>query len=390
VSYIRDFLFALGDLFADNPGMDTPDFLIIGGGIIGCSLAWELARASRKVVVLDSGPVGGGASSAAAGLLAPGFGAPPADALAELCARNAALYPSWVEELHEDGAGDVEFCRRGLLDVWITDDDEERERACHRGPAPPGRRVELLSGAELRRREPALSPQARGATYYAEYAQVNTARLAHEVARAAERAGVVLREYEGVHRLAQEGDRVTAVETGRRRYSPGLVVLCAGAWSGLLATRLNIRLPVRPVKGQMLLAECRLSPLQTPLCAGEALFVPQKDGRLVLGVTVEEAGFDSRVTLDGLRTILTHSCAWVPAVGQLPLARAWAGLRPATPDGWPFMGPVPPLHNCWVSTGHFRKGVLLAPLCSRLMARSLLAGRLDEELLPFQPARRLE
>jgi glycine/D-amino acid oxidase-like deaminating enzyme len=117
--------------------------------------------------------------------------------------------------------------------------------------------------------------------------------------------------------------------------------------------------------------------------------MPRPDGSLVLGVTVEEAGFDDRVTVEGVRAILQGTCALAPSVGKLPLGRAWAGLRPSTPDGWPYMGPLPPVRNLWVSTGHFRKGILLAPLCARLMARSILADHLDEDLLPFKPTRRL-
>lgn len=124
--------------------------------------------------------------------------------------------------------------------------------------------------------------------------------------------------------------------------------------------------------------------MSRPLFAGETLLVPRPDGRLLVGVTVEEAGFDDRVTLEGLRAILEPACRLFPALGALPLARAWAGLRPATPDGWPYLGPVPSLRNLWVSTGHFRKGILLAPLCARLLAQSLLQGRVVEALLPFR------
>jgi glycine oxidase len=210
-----------------------------------------------------------------------------------------------------------------------------------------------------------------------------------QVARAAERAGARLREGEAVRRLAREGERVTAVETQAGRYLPGAVVLAAGAWSGGLARDLGLELPTRPVKGQLLLADCRAAPVSTPLFAGEALLVPRPEGRLVVGVTVEEAGFDERVTLGGLRHILQGACALAPAVAGLPLARAWAGLRPGTPDGLPYLGPVPTLRNLWASTGHFRKGVLLAPLCARLLCGAILAGRAGGELAPFAPGRHL-
>src|SRR5262249_41139703 len=195
-------------------------------------------------------------------------------------------------------------------------------------------------------------------------------------------------EQEPVRQLVRDGERITAVHTATACYHPGLVVLTAGAWTGGVAELLGLALPTIPVKGQMLLADCRTAPVHGPLFVGDALFVPGCEGRLSLGVTVEHAGFDDRVTLEGLRRILAETCAVVPAVGSLPFVRAWAGLRPATPDGWPYMGPVPPFANLWVSAGHFRKGILLAPLCARLLARSIFADRLDDELLPFKPTRR--
>jgi glycine oxidase len=371
-------------------GMETPDILVIGGGIIGCSLARELARVSPKVNVVDRARAGSAASSAAAGLLSPALATAPAGPLLELCYESADLYASWVDELQQDGAGDVGFRRDGLLEVWPDADAAARHHVTAPDRRRPGRRVEVLAGDELRRREPALVGNLAGAAYYPDDAQVDPALLSRAVARVAELAGVTVRENEPVQRLVCERDRVTAVYTDTRRYVPGLVVLAAGAWSGGLLEPLGLSLPTRPVKGQMLLADCRVSPVRTPLHADETVFVPRPDGTLLLGVTVEEAGFDDRVTLDGLRSILDRACALVPVVGQLAPARSWAGLRPATPDELPYMGPLPPLRNLWVCAGHFRKGILLAPLCARLMARSIVADRPDERLGPFGVTRRVQ
>jgi glycine oxidase len=380
------FVFAIRTLSADNLGMENPDVLIIGAGVIGCSLARELARANAAVTVLDRGQAGSAASSAAAGLLSPTVSAATSGSLAELCYQSGAIYEAWVEELRQEGADDVGFRRPGMLEVW-TDGSAQSEGdfLC---ASRPGHRVELLPAEEVRRREPALAPSVTGGVFYPDAAVVDPARLSREVARVAELAGVRIREGEAVLKMVRDGDRITAVRTTTANYRPGVVVLAAGAWSGILAEGLELTLPTRPVKGQLLLAQCRVPPVRTPLHAGEALFVPRADG-LLLGVTVEEAGYDDRVTLDGVHTILARTSALVPAVGQLSWARAWAGLRPATPDGWPYVGPLPPLRNLWVSTGHFRKGILLAPVCARLLARSILANRLDEDLVPFKPTRRI-
>jgi glycine oxidase len=368
--------------------MSTPDVLMIGGGIIGCSLARELARAGRRVCVVEGRTAGSAASSAAAGLLSPALATAPAGPLLDLCYHSADLYPAWVEELRQEGAGDVGFLQAGLLEVWTNAPEREQQHRSLAERSRPGRRVEQLSAAELYQREPALAPGAVGAAWYPDDAQVDPAKLSRAVARAAELAGVTIREGNPVRRLVAAGDRIHAVHTDEGVYHPGVVVLAAGAWSGGLLEPLGLALPTRPVKGQMLLADCRVSPVRVPMHAGEAVLVPRPDGSLLLGVTVEEAGYDDRVTLDGLHSILEGTRALIPAIGRLGVLRAWAGLRPATPDELPYMGRLP-LHNLWVSTGHFRKGILLAPLCARLLAGSILADRADEVLRPFLPTRRL-
>jgi glycine oxidase len=253
-----------------------------------------------------------------------------------------------------------------------------------------GRRAEWLDRTQLRQKEPALSERVHGAVFYPDDAHVEPARLVQQVARVVALAGVEIRENDPVRKLEREGDRITAVHTNSQTYRPGLVVLAAGAWSGELADAIGLRLPTRPVKGQMLLADCRVPPIKTPLHAGEALLIPWPDGRLALGVTVEEVGFDDRVRLDSLLRILRRTIELVPAVGELALSYAWAGLRPATPDGWPYMGPVQPWKNLWISTGHFRKGTLLAPICAKLLAESIRVSRLSEELTAFRPERRIK
>lgn len=366
--------------------MDTPDILIIGGGIIGCALARELARVCGKVVILEAGRAGQAASSAAAGLLAPGLSTAPAGPLLDLCFDSAALYEEWLTHLRADGAADVGFRRAGLLDVWLT--PEEREQHL-RQPATHPQHIEVLNADELARREPALRSNLAGAAYHPDAAQVDAVLLAQQVARIATQAGVIIRENEPVYRLARDGDHVREVHTNAGCYRPGIVVVTAGAWTGGVLDSLSVSLPTRPVKGQLLLADSRLSLIHTPLHAGDVLIAPRPDGTVLLGVTVEEAGFDTRVTLAGLHAILAGVLALAPRLGDLALVRSWAGLRPATPDDLPYMGPLLPLHNLWVSAGHFRKGILLAPLCARLMARSILAGHLVEDLAPFKPTRRL-
>jgi glycine oxidase len=366
----------------------SPDYLIVGGGIIGCSLARELARSGARVVLMEGRAVGSEASSAAAGVLSPTFFQPTAHGpLIELCRQSAAIFEDWVRELRADWVDDVGYRRTGFLSIALDGAEAARLRNTLPEDNYPGRRALWLTAQELRRQEPALAGHVQGAAYYPDDAHVDPARLVRQVARAAQLAGADVREDEPVRRLERREDRIVAVHTHQASYQPGTVILTSGAWTGLFGEQVGCPLPTRPVKGQLLLADCRVSPVRTPLHAGDALLVPWPDGRLLLGVTVDEAGFDTQVRLEGLRQILQRTIELVPAVADLPLHRAWAGLRPATPDECPYIGPVPPLTNLWVSAGHFRKGILLAPVCARLLAQSLRGGTLVPELSPFNPGR---
>ena len=371
-----------------NRSKTNPDYLIVGGGIIGCSLARELARTGAQVVLLERNAVGSEASSAAAGLLSPTFFEPPPHgSLIELCRQSAAIFEDWVKELRADGMDDVGYRRTGLLSIALDGEEVEHLRNTLPEDNYPGRRALWLTAQELRRQEPALAGHVQGAAYYPDDAHVDPARLVRQVARAAQHAGARIHEDEPVRRLERREDRIVTVHTLQASYQPGTVILTTGAWTGLFGEQVGLPLPTRAVKGQLLLADCRVSPVRTPLHAGNALLVPWPDGRLLLGVTIDEAGFDTQVRLEGLRQILQRTTELVPAVADLPLHRAWAGLRPATPDELPYVGLVPSLKNLWVSAGHFRKGILLAPICARLLAQSLGDGTLVPELSPFNPGR---
>jgi glycine oxidase len=367
--------------------METPDILIIGGGIVGGSLARELARAGRTVTVVERGSVGGAATAASAGLLSPTFFAPLTGPLVNLCRQSSAMYESWVAGLRADGAADFGFRRTGLLSIALKETEAVQIKASVPDDNFPGRRAEWVSADRLREMEPALAPHVLGAAFYPDDAHVDPARLIGQLARVIELAGVQLREHEPVRRLELHGNRITAVHTSHGTYHPGLVVLTAGAWTGELAGLVGLALPTRPVKGQLLFANCRIPPVKTPLHAGEALLIPWPGGGLLLGVTVEEAGYDAEVRLGSLQRILEQTAALVPKVRELPLGRAWAGLRPASADELPRMGPVPGMANLWVSYGHFRKGILLAPICARLVAESILANRPVDGLQFYQLAR---
>lgn len=365
----------------------SSDILVLGAGLLGCSLARELAQAGQRVTVLDRGRGGGAASYAAAGLLSPTLATSPTGPLIELCYRSARQYEAWVCALREEGAGDVGYRRCGMLEVYEHAAEATAVRENLASHERPGRRAAWLTPDELQEFEPALISGLAGAASYPDDAQVNANRLTRQMASVAQRASVAIFDGVRVRRLVAAGQRIASVETDAGTFTAQVIVVACGAWSSELFQEVGVQLPVFPVKGQLLLAECRVAPVRTPLHCEEALFAPQPDGRLMLGVTVEEGRRDDRVTLAGIRQILDRAIGLVPGIQDLTPVRAWAGLRPATPDGWPYMGRAEPYENLWVHTGHYRKGILLAPVCSRLMAESILQGRLHADLAPFSPAR---
>src|SRR5262249_6368862 len=210
----------------------------------------------------------------------------------------------------------VGYRRPGLLELYDESNPIPLTAEC---VGSNRQRVERLSPDELRKLEPALRGESLAALLYPDAAQVNPTRLTRQVARVDALAGVDFRLGEPVQQLVRDGDGITAVQTGRGVYHPGAVVLTAGAWSGEVAATLGLELPTRPVKGQLLLADCLVAPVRTPMHYGEALLAPQPGGRLMLGVTVEEAGFDVRVTAAGVRAILERTAALVPGIDELPL-----------------------------------------------------------------------
>ncbi|MFI9551473.1 glycine oxidase ThiO [Nonomuraea endophytica] len=345
--------------------------VIVGGGVVGLSVAWRLARSGQPVTVVDPAPASG-ATHAAAGMLAPvseiTFTEEP---LLRLGAASLARWPAFAAELTADaglGAGALDYRTDGTLDVAFGADDLAVLEETAGFMEKLGLRVERLSGRECRRLEPMLAPSVRGGLLAPDDAWVDPRRVASALLAALERLGVpivrarvreLLRGDEGVQGVRlRPGDADEELRAER-------VVLAAGAWSGGLA-----QVPVRPVKGQIL----RLRSPQPLLgrCVrgtvhGQAVYlVPRGDGELVVGATQEELGFDTRVTAGGVYELLRDARELVPGVTELELAEVVAGLRPGTPDNLPLVGPGGE-KGLLVATGHHRGGVLLAPLTAAVL-----------------------
>jgi glycine oxidase len=365
------------------------DVLVVGGGVIGLGVAWRAAQAGMAVTVVDPSP-GRGASWAAAGMLAPvtevHYGEQP---LLRLNLAAADRWPGFAAELEEAAGGQVGYRRCGTLTVARDTDDNAALEDLYRFQLRCGLQVERLRSRDCRRLEPGLAPSVRGGVLAPGDHQVDNRALAGALLAACERAGVRLLA-DRATRLRLDGERVTGVTVaGGASLAAATVVLAAGCWSrqlgGLAAELLP---PVRPVKGQLLhLRGAAADPLCRRNVRGlEVYVVPRADGRVVVGATVEEQGFDTRVTAGAVHDLLRAALELLPDVAELELVETVAGLRPGSPDNAPLLGPAG-VDGLVVATGHYRNGILLAPVTAEAVAELLATGQVPEAIAPFSPAR---
>jgi glycine oxidase len=285
-----------------------------------------------------------------------------------LCADSLRRYPEFVRDLHACGGVDARLALDGLVEVAYDARDEERLRAhaaalCARGVA-----ARWVGREELRRLEPALGAAARGASFSAAEGHVDNRRLGRALRSACSALGVRVDEHAGDIAIETDSRRVLGVRTPQGFAPAGAVINAAGAWAGALAgVPAAARIPVVPVKGQMLALAMPRNLVRHVLWVPGAYLVPRSDGRLLVGATVEDAGFDVRVTAGAMRRLLDAALAALPALAELTVAETWAGLRPATPDGLPYIGEAE-VEGYFVAAGHYRNGILLTPATATLVA----------------------
>lgn len=345
--------------------MHTSDVVIAGAGIIGLSVAMELRRAGASVAVLDRGEPGREASSAAAGMLVTSDPDTP-PTLKPLTITSAEMYPSFVEDIELRAEQNVGYENRGAL--YIADEHEELSIA----PLRPG---------ESKRLEPALADYPR--VFLFEEQSVDPRLLAQAAAAAAKQMGITVHHESNVQRVSLTREHQLHVEAGRHSYTTATFVNCAGAWAKEIA---GVEAPSRPVKGQMLAVIPQKLNLRRVVRSRHVYLLPKQDGRVVIGATVEEAGFDKAVNPATIQDLHHSAARLVPRIGESRILEAWAGLRPGSPDGLPIMGPGP-LPGTYIATGHFRNGILLAPITAVLMSE-LIQGRTPRiDIRPFSPKR---
>ena len=363
------------------------DVIIVGAGVIGLSIAYELLCRGTRVTLVDQGDPGKEASWAAAGVLAPQGALPVNRAYLDLCISSLDLFADWSSRLLEETGIDVEYRTEAGLQVAFDDAESEELDERYRHQVDLGLPVERLSGEEVRALEPMLSPETRCGLLFERMHQVENRRLVQALVAAVRSRGGAFRIGDPVVDLIVRRNRAAGVVVPGERIGAERVVVAAGAWSGLLKWIPGSPPPVQPVRGQMVCVDGRgVPPLGRVIYGLEQYLVPRRDGRVLMGATVEKTGFDASVTAGGVSDVIREGLRMAPGLAEAPVVESWAGLRPMSKDGKPILGPAG-LERLVLATGHFRNGILLAPITGRLIAHHLEHGAVSAAMAPFLPDR---
>jgi glycine oxidase len=360
--------------------------LVVGGGIMGLSVALDLAKSGVNVTVLERAVFGAEASSAAAGMLAPQLEMSGPGPYLDLCLRSRGLYPAWAKELEERSGVDVDYVESGSLSVAFTEAEAYELDGQVAWQRAAGLRADFLTAAELKRLEPKVSDKALAGAHHPDDHQVDPTKLLKALSIAAARAGALFRTGY-VRSLVEEKGQVTGADVDGERLTADYVVLAAGSWSGLVAGGHVDPRVVKPARGQMVGLELRQPPTRCFLKSASGYVVPRTDGRVICGSTMELVGYDKRVTAKGVAKILSAAMELIPELAEAAVTSTWSGLRPWSQDGLPLLGDagVPGL---LLATGHFRNGILLAPITAKVIGQLIRNERVSLDLGPFR-ARRL-
>lgn len=363
---------------------EVVDVAIIGGGAIGCAVAYHAAGRGARVALFEAEELGSGASGALAGMLSGQGEAEKPGPLRDLMIQGREYHRTFSQELYEATGLDPGYVWDGALRTAVDEASKESLLEEHSWNAEGNLSSEWLTGEEARELEPALSPEIIAGLYLPDDGQVNPRPLVQALAQGAALKGAEIQEATRVTEFVADGDRVTGVRTTQGDVSAGVVVLAAGAFSNLLSEQLGIRLPLYALKGQLIVLHTRPVPIKANIWdSGNNYVVPKMDGRVIVGATEEPSVHDRRTTLGGIAELSRVAIGLVPGLAEASFGGAWGGLRPATPSGYPILGPVEGLEGLLLATGHFRNGVLLSAITGDIIATLALGEPPLMNISPF-------
>jgi glycine oxidase len=361
------------------------EFLVVGGGVIGMMTTLQLADAGHSVTLVERGQCGCEASWAGGGIVSPLYPWRYGPAVSRLSGWSEGFYPELSRRLLEETGVDPEYRQKGLL--YLRVEDEDRALAWAREVGKP---LERVDADFLYAKEPEAAPGFKEALWMPTLGSIRNPRLVRALrARLAAMPRVSLREGVEVTGFEVAGGRVLAVETRQGPMAGGQVIVCGGAWAAGLLQTVGVSLPVRPVKGQMILFRAPPGLVRRVVLMDGRYVIPRADGRVLAGSTLEECGFDKATDTQARESLWASATAIIPALADCEVEHHWAGLRPGSPDGVPFIGAVPGIANLHVNAGHYRNGLVLAPAATRLLVDQLLGREPILDPTPYRLESRL-
>jgi len=359
----------------------TADVVVIGGGVIGSAIAWNLTAQKQQVILVEKNQPGQEASAAAAGILAVASGRSKRGPMYQLKRAGQELYPALVKELEERTGIDIEYQTTGVLDLIRNDADEKKYRQLYELRQEQGYTAAWLTAEEVRRLEPTLTADLRGAVHFSDDHHLHNGKLAEAWAKGVAQRGGSVQTGVTVNEARIESGKVTAVRIGEEWVQTGTVVIAAGSWSRQVGDMFGLTIPVQPAKGQMITVQS--TQFRHIVSWSDHYFVPRKNGEVVIGSTVEFVGHNKDVTLETVQQLISRSVDLAPNIGRAPLYRFWAGLRPYSPSRRPILCRAPGLDNVILATGHHRNGIVAAPITGKLICELILTGQTSMSLEPF-------
>ncbi|MFD1739071.1 glycine oxidase ThiO [Bacillus salitolerans] len=359
------------------------DVLIVGGGIIGHSIAYTLSKRGSSVLVLEKGEINEKASQRAAGMLAAQGEVKEDGPLFQLARKSRNTFPALKDELKEQSGIDIELIEKGMLNVAMTDEkaDELKEMILFQQSA--GEDAIWLSAKEANELEPGLSTNIIGAMYAPKDGQVSAPKLAHAFAKAASSLGADIQEHTEVVKILSKQGKCVGVETACDTFLAEHVVVTTGAWTKQVLQSAGLTLPIYPVKGECISVHSHRSIIEKTIFTDECYVVPKCEGRFIIGATMVPNTFDEQVRVGSVTGLLNKAMNLVPFLKDTTWEKVWAGIRPQTIDGLPFMGEHPMIQGLYVSTGHYRNGILLSPITGEIMADMIHGVPNNQDITAF-------
>ncbi|MCQ4262309.1 glycine oxidase ThiO [Stutzerimonas stutzeri] len=361
------------------------EVIVVGGGVIGLLSAYRLAEAGKVVSLLESGAVGSEASWAGGGIVSPLYPWRYSPAVTALAHWSQDFYPQLGERLLEETGVDPEVHVTGLYWLDLPDEAEALDWAERHG-----RPLASVAMEAVHQAVPSLGDGYGRAVYMEGVANIRNPRLLRALSEALRQLpNVTVVEHCPVEGFLHDGARVTGVRTGQGEMRADQVVVAAGAWSARLLATLGLEIPVKPMKGQMILFKCAEDFLPSMVLAKRRYAIPRRDGHILVGSTLEDVGFDKTPTEDALESLRATAIELLPALADAQVVKHWAGLRPGSPDGVPYIGPVTGFDGLWLNCGHFRNGLVLAPASCQLLVDLMLEQTPIVDPAPYAPTGRI-